>query len=322
MKAPRSPFARSSTTVAIAAFGLALLQVAMPQNVRAETIASGTVVDAVTGDAIAGAKVSIRGAGVSSDGLSDSSGIFTVAFRPASSTSSKSFTLTVEQDGYTAPPTSVVVTSGRTERTAYPIQLLPTVLVPCMRKRDHAVVVGHFRPPTTGPAIQVDLASQVAEALRLGLLPSIQQQHLDQGAQPLILACDEAKPRAAEDSPGYARALGADAFLSGFVSPSGSKFKVDMTVGNRYDATAVPVHSSSRDVDLNDLAAAHLDSKAYEAVLQALVAGYEDKSPAECVEVVGAAERILHPLPPAFADARSRCQQKLPNRGLLKGTTP
>lgn len=299
-----------------------VLLAALAQAAGAETIAAGTVVDAATGSPVAGAKVSIRGESLLGETLSDDSGIFRLPFNVGSSAVARTLTLEVEHDDYTPASEGVVVTSGRADRAAYPVELFPKSLSQCRRGRDHAVVVGHFRPPVSGPAMQSDLASQVADALRYGLLPSIQQQHLPQGSQPLILACDEVKPRAGEDAPGYAKALGADAFLSGFVSPAGARFKVEMTVGNRYDTAGPPVRSSSRDVDLNDPAAAHLDYKAYEAVLGALVAGYEKGSAAECVEIIVAAERILRPLPPALTDARLRCQQRLPNRGLLREGTP
>lgn len=320
MRALRSPSGRSDERGVLAPFGLALALAAICPSVRAATIVAGTVADAVTGAPVAGAKVSIRKEAALGQTQSDGSGMFRLPFDVGSS-GVVSLTLTVEHDDYTATSEGVVVSLGRTDRAAYPILLFPKVLGPCRRDRDHAVVVGHFRPPVSGPAMLVDLASHVADTLRYGLLPSIQQQHLPQGSQPLILACDEAKPRAAEDAPRYARALGADAFLSGYVSPSGNKFKVEMTVGNRHDTTAPPVRSSSRDVDLSDPASAHLESKAYEAVLGALVAGYEKGSATECVEVIGAAERILRPLPEAFAQARRRCQERLPNRGLLRGGT-
>ena len=300
-----------------------LLLAAVARAAGAETIAAGTVIDMPTESPVAGARVSIRrGQSLLGQTVSDASGIFRLPFTVATSAPSQTFTLSVEHQDYTSAAVSVVVTSGRADRAGYPISLFPRSLSPCRRSHDHAVVVGHFRPPVSGPTLYSDLAAQVADTLRYGLLTEIQQQHLPQTSQPLIIACNEARPRAPEDAPGYAKALGADAFLSGFVSPAGARFKVEMTVGNRYDTTGPPVRSSSRDVDLNDPAGARLDSRAYEAVLGALVAGYEKGNPAECVEVIAAAERILQPLPTALSEARIRCQQRLPNRGLLRDGSP
>jgi hypothetical protein len=59
-------------------------------------------------------------------------------------------------------------------------------------------------------------------------------------------------------------------------------------------------------------------------LLEALVAGYENsRSFAECVAVTVAAESMLAgQLPVSLSSARTRCQNKLPNAGLLAGGSP
>ena len=72
-----------------------------------------------------------------------------------------------------------------------------------------------------------------------------------------------------------------------------------------------------------DPAAAQLSPEARVAILTALVAGYEHAgNAAECVEASNAAEGVVGALPEKLAEARERCLQSLPNRALLRGTSP
>jgi hypothetical protein len=225
----------------------------------------------------------------------------------------------VAHDAYVPASKMVVVSSGRPDSSAYQFALLPKQLAQCQRNKDHAVVVGYFRPPAAAPQ-DTDLASRIADALNYELLTRIQQLNLSPDLQPFVLACKEALPQASSDHTTLARALRADAFLSGYVAPSGALFKVEMTVADRFDLLVPPVRTSSRDVNLDDPAAARLDRSAHQAILRALIAGYAKAGQhTACVEVSVAAERILGALPDDIAEARRHCQSGLPNRALLGG---
>jgi hypothetical protein len=100
--------------------------------------------------------------------------------------------------------------------------------------------------------------------------------------------------------------------------------KVEMSIADRFGQLTLPVaRASSPDVDLDDPQAARLNPIAHEAILTALVAGYERaKKYGACVETTVVAERMLGTLPGKLAEARQRCQQALPGRALLRGSSP
>lgn len=296
---------------------LLLAILAFGGSVRAETIVLGSVVDAATGGPLAGASVSIRqGNQVVGSVLSNGDGRFRLPFDVGASAAARHLTLSVEHPAYVGGSKTVVVASGRADSPSYRFDLLPKPLAPCRRNRDHAVVVGYFRPPASGGG--ADFAERIAEALSYDLLTQIQRAGLAQEEQPFVLACGAAKPQAWSDYGTFAKALGADAFLSGYVVPSGSLFKVEMSVAGRFDLLTPPARISSLDVNLDDPAAARLDRAAHTAILTALVTGYQQAGKsAECVQVTAAAERMLGTLPPALAAVRAKCRSALPNRGLL-----
>lgn len=310
---------------AIACFLLTLgfLFLAWIPGAVADTIIQGWVTDATTGGTLAGAEVSIcRGNEVLNRDSTDADGRFRLPFNVGVRPEAQNLKLFIRRNGYAEASKDVVVVSGRADSPSYRFDLLPSAIVGCRRNRDHAVVVGYFRPPVSTSG-ELDLASRVADALSYDLLTRIQQQHLKPGVQPIVLVCGQARPQATTDYPNFAKALRADAFVSGYVSPSGTKYKVDMCVADRFDLLVPPPRVSSRDVNLDDPAATRLAPEVHKAILTALIAGYrETKKYAECVDVTVAAERILGSLPPQIEEARRECQAALRNRGLLPGGQP
>ena len=301
---------------------LLAFSIAATGGARADTIVLGSVVDVSTQAPIGGATVSIRaGSDVVGTVLSGADGRFRLPFDVGVRPEAKNLSLSVERAGYSGESRTVVVASGRASEPSYRVELLPENLVPCRRPQNRAIVVGYFRPPASGDA--VDFASRVADALSYDLLTRVQRAGLRPAEQPNILACADAKPRTLADYGNFAKALLADAFLAGYVTKSGERFKVEMSVEDGFGVFGSPRRISNRDVNLDDPAAARLDTEAHGAILTALIAGYETAGKAaECVELCAAAERMLGTLPPAIADLRKKCRGALPNSGLLPGGTP
>lgn len=300
-----------------------VLFLAVGTDVRAESLVVGLVTDNTTGNAVDGADVTIRRGGEELGSTrSDPEGRFRLSISVGVGPQAQNLKLFIKRDGFVEATGDVVVVSGRPDSPSYRFHLLPTAISACRRNRDHAVVVGYFRPPTSASG-DMDLASRIADALNYDLLTRIQQVRLAPDAQPFVLACGQVRAQTYADYPNFAKALRADAFVSGYVVRSGERFKVEMCIADRFDLLVPPPQVSSRDVNLDDPAAARLGKEAHTAVLTAIVAGYrEARKYAECVEVTVAAERILGALPPAIADERRKCQAALPNRKLTPGGPP
>jgi hypothetical protein len=309
----RADFAIRAATVVIVAF-------AAP-SAFAETIVAGTARDATTDAPVTGARVTVRrGSVVLGTTVTGAGGVFQVPFDIAVRPDAQSLKLFVNLDEYVEASQDVTVTSGRPTTASYRFALIPRAVADCIRSREHSVVVGYFRPSTSS-ASDPDLAARVADALSYDLLVRLQQERLARDTLPIVVACGKARPQAIGDYTNFAKVLHADAFLGGYVVESGpSLVKVQMSVADRFERLVPPLHSASKDVNLDDPAVTRLDPSAHAAILTALATGYESAGKfAECIEFTTAAARIVSPLPPALAETRRRCQQAVPNRGLLGG---
>lgn len=285
----------------------------------ADTSVAGSIEDAVTGSAVAAAGVTVHKGG-EAIGVTTSAadGSFRVLVSVPARPEPQNLKLIVRREGYAEAARDVVVVSGRTDAASYKVMLQRKEVADCRQAREHGVAVGYFRPPAA--AGDLDLPDRIRDALSYDLLTRIQQSSLRPESQPFIWSCPGAKPQVDRDYAGWARALNADAFLAGYVAPAGQRFKVEMLVADRFTATGMPTRTTSKDVDLDDPAAARMDASAHTAILAALLAGYQRSGKyAECVEVSVAAERILGRLPASFAQVRQQCQAQLPNRRLLPG---
>jgi hypothetical protein len=292
----------------------------------ASTTVIGTVRDAVTGTAVANAQVEmVKGSDRLGAAVTGSDGRFSLAARVGNEPAAQTVKLTVRHEGHEPAANDVVIASGSPDRDEYVFELLPTLLADCRRDRNHLVVVGYFRPPSA--SADPELAARIKDTLNYELLTRIQLVGIAPDLQPTILDCGKVQPKADADYPGIAKALKADAFLAGYVthpaSTSSPKVKVEMMIADRYGVLQPPARASSPDVDLDDPAAARLSPDAHLAILTALVAGYEQTgNAAECVEASNAAEHVSGVLPRQLAEARERCLQSLPNRALLRGSSP
>ena len=302
---------------------VALITMAGP-SALAETIVAGTVRDATTDAPVTGARVTVRrGSEILGATVTGAAGAFQLPFEIVARPEAQNLKLFVGVDEYVDASQDVTITYGRPNAVAYHFDLVPRSVADCIRSRDHAVVVGYFRPATAS-AVDPDLSSRVADALNYDLLVRMQQARLARDALPIIIACGRARPRADDDYTKFAKVLHADAFLGGYVDHSGPRrVKVQMSVADRFGLLDPPRRAASKDVNLDDPAVARLDPSAHAAILTALITGYERAGKfAECIEFTVAAARIVGLLPPALADARRRCEQALPNRGLLPGGPP
>jgi hypothetical protein len=295
-----------------------------PLSAVAETIVAGTARDVTTDAPVSGAHVTIRhGSEILGSAVTGTGGVFQLPFDIAVRSEAQNLKLFVSFDGYVDASQDVTITSGRPNAASYRFDLVPRSVADCIRSRDHMVVVGYFRPSTSGSG-DPDLAARIADALSYDLLVRMQQGRLVGDALPIVVACGKARPQAIGDYTNFAKVLHADAFLGGYVDDSGPRrVKVQMSVADRFEMLVPPLRASSKDVNLEDPAVARLDPSAHAAILTALVTGYERAGKfAECIEFTVAAARIVGSLPAALADARRRCEQALPNRGLLSGGTP
>lgn len=308
----------------LAGIAAVLLATAPGSLAIAATIVAGTVRDATSDSPVTGASVSLRrGSEILGSAVTGAGGVFQLPFDIVVRPEAQNLKLFISLNTYVDASQDVTVTSGRPNAPSYKFNLVPRSVADCIRSRDHAVVVGYFRPSTSS-AGDPDIAARVADALNYDLLTRIQQGRLSQDALPIVVACGKARPQAISDYTKFAKVLHADAFVAGYVNDSGPrKVKVQMSVADRFERLVPPLSASSKDVNLDDPAVARLDPSAHAAILTALVTGYERAGKfAECIEFIAAAARIVGVLPAALEDARRRCEQAVPNRGLLPGGAP
>jgi hypothetical protein len=254
--------------------------------------------------------------------VSAADGAFQLPFDVVVKPEAQNLKLFVRKDTFVSSSHNLIVTAGRPSANSFKLELVPQSVADCIRPSKHSVVVGYFRPSATS-VTDPDIAARVADALNFDLLIRMQQ-GLSASALPSIIACGSARPRAVEDYATFAKVLRADAFLVGSVNDAAlTKVKVEMAVIDGFGALPAPLRASSREVNLDDPSVARLDAAAHAAILTALVSGYERAGKfAECIDFTTAAARIVGTLPASLQSARSRCQQRLPNRGLLSGGGP
>lgn len=304
---------------------LALLLCGSSLAHAATIIVAGAINDSSTGTPIAGADVIVRRGGTElGSTVSAADGAFQLPFDIAVRPEAQNLTLLVRRDSFVSSSHNIVVTAGRANVSSFRIALVPQAVADCIRPRNRSVVVGYFRP-SSASTIDPDIAARVADALSFDLIVRMQQQEgLNPTALPNIIACGGAKPRAIGDYATFAKVLHADAFVVGSVNDTAlTKVKVEMSVIDGHGILAAPLRASSREVNLDDPSVARLDASAHAAILTALVGGYERAGQfADCIDITSAALRIVGTLPPPLQAARSRCEQRLPNRGLTSRGAP
>jgi len=307
---------------------IAILVVALFSTMpaAADTAVAGRVIDLATGAPIPGAKIVASQAGATlASQVTGAEGKYLLTFRVGARAESQVVTLQVERADYLPQAADVVVLpSGAALRPSYQFELLSASLADCYQPRDHLVIVGYFRPPASSAA-DAQFAARIRDNVHGTLLPALQQ--LDAfknqpALQPVARECSNARPREETHYSGYAKALGADAFLTGYVAPSGQLFKVEMWVADRYELRVPPLRATSANMNLDDPDATRLNAASGTAILHALAVGYEKAGQlAECVQVADAAKKVLRTVPAEIAATRARCQSALAHQGLLRGAS-
>jgi hypothetical protein len=305
---------------------LSVLILSVCPNLYADSslIQEGSVTDATTSAPVIGAEIVLqRGDAVLGLGISDQEGTFRISFNADVQRAPQYFTLIVRHPKYSSKSAPVEVVSGGSIHPHH-FQLWHESLTDCVHKQSHAIVVGYFE---SSGLDKVSLTRRIAATLEYDLLTRIQQQRLPPKIQPFVHKCPTAAPQATKDYMNFAKALRADAFLTGYIAtptiPSDTKVKVEMIIADRFGLLEPYAKATSPDVNLGDPAVAQLASEAYAAILTALIAGYEEeKMPGACFELTVVAQKLLPTLPPKIVEARQRCQDALPNKGLLPEGAP
>ncbi|MGB0135550.1 carboxypeptidase regulatory-like domain-containing protein [Dokdonella sp.] len=282
------------------------------------TVIGGSVRDEATEEPVRGAEVRVMsGAELQASALTDETGRFQLQFPANAGPGSQSLELSASLEGFRSASRPVVVNQGMPSELSYALSLIPEGVASCIQKSGPAVIVGHFRSAPGRP--DPDLSARIADTFRYDLLTQIQKANFVATKQPGIFPCGTAKPMTPERYGRYARLLGADAYVGGFVtSPDPIKVKVQITVADGYGVMVAPLTATSSDVDLDDPTLARLAPEANAAVLTALAIGYKlSDKPQECVDLIAASERMLGSLPATLATLREECKAALPNRGLL-----
>ncbi|MGQ0801467.1 MAG: hypothetical protein ACT4NL_15320 [Pseudomarimonas sp.] len=278
----------------------------------------GGVVDGATDGPLVGVLIEVKqGSQTLARGITDKAGRFRLQFDAPAAAGPRAFELSASMGDYRAASTSLVIGNGLSAESVYRFRLVANAIAACIQNKKPAVVVGHFRPAAVRP--DPDLSERIADALRYDLLMQIQKAEFTSANQPAIFPCKAAKPAAPDQYAGLAKLLGADVFVSGYVtSPNPVKVKVRMSVTDGYGVMPAPLDTDSPDVDLDDPQMARLAPGAHAAVLTALAIGYRlSMKPGECVDLIAASERMLGVLPEALILLRAQCKESLPNRGLL-----
>lgn len=289
-----------------------------------QTLVNGRIIEAINESPILGAVVRLyKGDKLLATAHSDSEGRYSLAFDLPSSDKPQTLTILVEHPGleFVRDSKNIQIVSGKPKPDYPSFSLFPTELIDCRTQNKHCVIVGHFSPPFSGEC--PELSARIAVALFYDLCTRLQQHHIQSLLQPEFIHCDEANPRAISQGKNFARALGANAFISGSVKRTEQGYDIRTIVSDAYDVFMPPYSSSSESVNLEDPAAAQLNPEIHAAILIAIAAGYElQERFAEGVEATIAAEAILGYLTPPMKEVRERCKSKLPHQELLIGEGP
>jgi hypothetical protein len=295
-----------------------LVSLLLADRSYADTIVAGRIVDQTTESGVGGTGIRVTSGGRTlGEAVTKNNGKFTVSFDIGSSRDVKNVTLLIEHEEFEKHSMLLTITAGRPDKTAYNARLLPKALSRCQMGGGHGGVVGYFGSE--------DLAHNVAFALTYSLLIRIQTLNLAADFLPMFVACNKARPRSPLHWGNFAKALGADVFLSGNVEEKTDQksYDVHIYVSDRFGLFIPPLHTINHSVNLKEAAAAKLEPEIHSAILLAVANGFEQEGEyAKCVEMTVAAEQLLQGPTLEIQKSRQRCQAQLANRGLLRGVTP
>jgi hypothetical protein len=308
--------------VSVAAVVVLLFILGSP-DAKAQRIVAGTVTDALTGTPIADALVTVKYLDQEvGRGTTDGEGRYRVNLGAPAATSNQgpvSMSLLVSDGSHKDRIVPLQVVNGRALEPTYDVALLIPAIASCPSASKHSVIVGHFLPPVDHAYLE--LSEHLAKVLDYSLNVQLQEVHLDESLQPQFQPCSEAKLETAKLGKNFARAVKADAFISGTVG-SGPPYTVATEVSDAFELFDRPKETLSENVDIDNPTVAILKRETHAAVLGSVAAGLATKKDCEnSLAVISVAERIVKDIPKYLLDLQRRCQDQLPNIGLL-GSNP
>ena len=304
--------------VSFAAVVIVALICGAPQA-KAQRIVAGTVTDALTGTPIPDAVVTVKYLDQElGKGTTDGEGHYRVPFGvppPTSNQGPVSISLSLSDGLHKDRIVSLQVVNGHAVQPTNDVALLIPAIASCPSKSKHSVIVGHFLPPVDHDYLE--LSEHVATAMDYSLNMELQKVHLDKSLQPDFEPCNEAKLKNAKLGKKFARAVKADAFVSGNVS-SGPPYTVTTEVTDAFELFDRPESTISQNVDIDEPTTATLKPETHAAVLGSVAAGLATNEDCEnSLAVVSVAKRIVKDIPNYLLELQQGCQAKLPNNGLL-----
>jgi hypothetical protein len=320
MVAPRLILRSASALAAFWLLGVALG--------AAQSILAGTVTDAITQQPIGGAAVVIRYGGQTiGTGTTDINGQYIAPFAmPAGAPALTALTAVASKDDvYEAYGPSFQVDGGRPVGNVHNIALFPKGVTDCRSQSRHSVIVGYFAAPAERDVRE--LSRRIAESLRYELNTSLQKVKVTLELLPSFEPCDAAKPRTPQLGASFAKALKADAFLSGniAVADSPSSYTVNMYVSDAYGFFRDPMRASNRSINLDNPSGTSVSAETHAAMVVSIAAGL--KSNNDCVtaiSVLSVAEQLVRDagatVQPGFSKLRADCEALVPQAGLRRRT--
>jgi hypothetical protein len=286
---------------------------------QADSIVAGTVLDALSGVPIGATVVRVEYSGQEvGAGTTDVEGHYRVSFTiPPAAPSLVNMVVSVS-DGVHAPLKTIFqVKNGATVQDVVDLPLLTPAFASCRSLVKHFIVVGHFSSPVDRTAF-VELPKHVADALQFSLITRLQTRHLASDLQPAFVACEPAQPQALPLGKNFARALQADAFISGNIAGADPNFTVSTYVSDAYKLFMLPEVTTSDNVNINIPPAAVIKGETHVAVLAAIAEGLAERGDcANSLTIISVAEQFVKKIPQYLVDLRQQCRANLPNVGLL-----
>ena len=305
-----------SFVASIVLFGLA------PPQAKAQRLVAGTVTDALTGTPIADALVTIKYLDQEvGKGTTDSEGHYQVPLGAPLSTANQgpvSMSLFVSDGSHKDRIVPLQFVNGHAVEPTYDVGLLIPAIASCPSASKHSVIVGHFLPPVDHAYLE--LSEHIAKVLDFSLNVELQKVHLDKSLQPDFEPCNEANLKIPKLGKNFARAVRADAFVAGNVGSS-APYTVTTEVSDAFELFDRPESTVSQNVDIDNPTVAILRPETHAAVLGSVAAGLAAKDCENSLAVISVAKRIVKDAPEYLSVLQHKCQDQLPNIGLL-GSNP
>jgi len=299
-----------------------------------DAIVKGTVAD-ILGQPVAGATVRISHQGQQiQTGATDAAGKFSleIEFGEAGN-----LDVVTEHTDFASSPLQIQISNFEPDEEEYAIRLVPKDLSGCVGMPG-SIIVGRFLPPAAQP--NADLTAHVHRVLSYRILTGLQAQQVKDQLDPdkrylapQFVKCEGATPSSEAQGLAMARALGGHGLVWGAVGAAQQGFDIDASVADAGGLLDPPIAAASHDVDLDHPREAAISPLARTAILTGIMANLESAGQCRAAIHVSNLVRTMtpdslignveaaswHRLVAADERIRERCQQNLPDAGLLAG---